>query len=82
MLNAPNMFECSMQRICEVAGTIAKNGALYKDFESAMDLFKAKGFVEGSTVDIVLFNEIMQFVYLGRKPSPNDRLDKSYITIR
>ncbi|MDF2395768.1 hypothetical protein GWQ44_09490 [Pseudomonas sp. 3MA1] len=81
MRNAPNMYDCCMGRLCEVDSTISKNGVLYNDFESAMGLFSAKGFVEGDSIEVVSFNDLMQFVYLGRRPSPNDRLDKSYITI-
>jgi hypothetical protein len=82
-LKAPNMFDCCMDRIDKVALTIAKNGLLYNDFESAMELFNSKGFVSGDTAETNEFNATMQFVYLGRKPKPNDRLDdkESYITI-
>ena len=81
MLNAPNMYECCMSRLNEVAITISKNGALYSDFEGAMALFETKGFVEGDSVEVATFNDLMQFVYLGRKPTANDRLGKSYTTI-
>lgn len=81
MHSTPNMYYCCMDRLCEVAVTISKNGVLYNDFESAMGLFKVKGFVQGDSVEVVSFNDLMQFVYLGRRPSPNDRLNKSYVTI-
>ncbi|MGG7597981.1 hypothetical protein ACQ4OD_13175 [Pseudomonas sp. WC1] len=78
---APNMYDCCMNRLSAVAVTISRNGALYSDFESAMELFNEKGFIEGDAVEVVLFNDLMQFVYLGRRPTQNNRLDKSYITI-
>lgn len=78
---APNMYDCCMNRLSAVAVTISRNGALYSDFESAMELFNEKGFIEGDAAEVILFNDLMQFVYLGRRPTQNDRLDKSYITI-
>lgn len=81
MRNAPNMFDCCMDRLCEVAAIISKNGLFYNDFESAMELFKSKGVVQGDSVEIVSFNDLMQFVYLGRRPVPNEKLDEDYLAI-
>lgn len=75
MSDAPNMFDCCMDRLTQVASTLEKNGLLYNDFESAMDLFKRKGRIQESSIEADEFNSLMDFCYLGRKPKPNDKLD-------
>lgn len=75
MNNAPNMFDCCMDRLTEVASILENNGLLYNDFESAMDLFKRKGRIHESSIEADEFNSLMEFCYLGRKPKPNDKLD-------
>lgn len=75
MNNAPNMFDGCMDRLTEVASTLEKNGLLYNDFESAMDLFKRKGHIHESSTEADEFNSLMEFCYLGRKPKPNHKLD-------
>lgn len=75
MNNAPNMYDCCMDRLKEVAAILEENGPLYNDFESAMDLFKRKGLIHESSIEADEFNSLMEFCYLGRKPKPNDKLD-------
>ncbi|MEZ8087505.1 hypothetical protein [Vibrio sp. 1S139] len=78
---APNMFDLCMKRVKIVAKTIQEKGRLYDDFESAIELYKEKGIVEGETDEISKFNNLMDFVYLGRKTRTNEKLDDkdSYI---
>ncbi|MEZ8228484.1 hypothetical protein AB4306_15175 [Vibrio splendidus] len=78
---APNMFDLCMKRVKIVAKTIQEKGRLYDDFESAIELYKEKGIVEGETDEISKFNNLMDFVYLGRKTRTNENLDDkdSYI---
>lgn len=74
--NAPNMFDCCMERLKEVASILDENGLLYDDFESAMDLFKRKGRINENSIKANEFNSLMEFLYLGRKPNPNDKIDE------
>lgn len=74
--NAPaNMFVLCMDRITEVGSMLEEKGRLYEDFEGALELFNREGRVDGDTSETSEFNSLMEFVYLGRKPKANDRLD-------
>lgn len=76
MSKAPNMFDCCMDRLVKVASTLDKNGLLYDDFESALDLFRRKGHINENSSEANEFNSLMEFSYLGRKPKPNDKADE------
>jgi len=64
---APNMYDLCNERINLVADDINKNGKLYNDFESAIEYYRLSGKVSGDTPDVIEFNSIMEFLYLGRK---------------
>nr|WP_288828380.1 hypothetical protein [uncultured Clostridium sp.] len=64
---APNMYDLCTERINLVADVINKNGKLYNDFESAIDYYRESGAINGESSDIIEFNSIMEFLYLGRK---------------
>ncbi|QHQ63401.1 hypothetical protein Ana3638_23660 [Anaerocolumna sedimenticola] len=64
---APNMYDLCTERINLVADIINKNGKLYNDFESAIDYYRESGAINGESSDIIEFNSIMEFLYLGRK---------------
>lgn len=73
--NAPkNMYISCNERLNEVDEIISKNGILYNSFESAIELYKEKGYVEGENEEIKEFNSIMEFVYLGRRVIKNNKL--------
>lgn len=80
--NAPNMFDVCSKRVMDVNDTIQTQGRLYDDFESAMALYKEKGKVKGSDLEIAEFNSLMEFSYLGRQAIKNKKLEniESYIT--
>lgn len=40
---------------------------LYTNFEEANSVYKEKGIVEGNGNDVVDFNDLMEFVYIGRR---------------
>ncbi|MBL1352951.1 MAG: hypothetical protein COA61_006420 [Zetaproteobacteria bacterium] len=77
----PNMYDLCVDRVRTVSQTIQEKGCLYDDFESAVDLYKEKGIVKGELDEITDFNNLMEFVYLGRKARLNERLQQkdSYI---
>lgn len=78
---APNMYNFCVDRVMNVSQTIQKKGRLYDDFESAVALYKDEGHVKGESDEISDFNNLMEFVYLGRKARLNERLQEkdSYI---
>jgi hypothetical protein len=80
---APDMYDLCINRVKTVAKTIKEKGRLYDDFESAIDLYKDKGVIEGKTAEIAEFNDLMEFVYLGRKARENGKLNErdSYIVM-
>lgn len=80
--NAPaSMYIVCTDRISDVEKIIKKNGLLYNNFEQAKQLYLDKGILSGNGDEILEFNSIMEFVYLGRKVEGNSNLENlnSYI---
>lgn len=74
--NAPDsMFVLCTDRINEVDQIIKRNGLLYNNFEQAKQLYLDKGILDGDTEEIMEFNSMMEFLYLGRKEEENPKLD-------
>lgn len=65
--NVPNMYDLCNERIEIVGKILEQNGKMYDDFESAVNIYYEKGRVQGQTPDVIEFNSIMEFLYLGRK---------------
>lgn len=63
----PDMYQLCKLKILEVGSVIELKGNLYSDFESALPFYQAKGILEGTEPEILEFNDIMSFLYLGRK---------------
>lgn len=81
--NGPeNMYILCKERIYEVNLTIEQRGLLYENFEEAIGLYYKKGKVEGNSKEIIEFNSLMEFVYLGRREEYNEKMKDadSYIT--
>lgn len=80
---APNMYDLCNERIRRVGNMLEQNGKLYDDFEGAIDLYYEKGIVQGDATDVLEFNSIMEFLYLGRKSRRNELLQErdSYLVI-
>lgn len=78
MNDAPDMYVLCMDRLNTVSSIIEEKGLLYNDFEGAIDLYKEKGILEGETEELIKFNSIMEFLYLGRRPKQNDRLKNQH----
>lgn len=62
-----NMYQLCKQKILKIGNVIELKGNLYSDFESALPFYQEKGMLEGTEPEILEFNDIMSFVYLGRK---------------
>ena len=69
---APNMYQLSKEKISLVGTNIKTNGLVYSDFETALPYYKAKGTLIGTEPEIEEFNDIMHFLYLGRKEKINE----------
>lgn len=80
---APNMYQLCNDKILQVGNVIKENGVLYSDFESALPFYLAKGVLSGTEPEIVEFNDIMNFLYLGRKKDLMDMTkdSNSYIVM-
>ena len=70
-----NIYVDCIDRIRSVADVIEQNGKLYKDFESAKELYEKKGHIDGDSLEAKEFNSIMEFAYLGRKVIKNEKLN-------
>lgn len=76
IFNAPeNMYVLCVDRVEQVSNVIEQNGVLYDDFESALELYKSKGIIDGDSEEIKEFNSVMDFVYLGRIAVKNKNLE-------
>lgn len=69
MISAPNMYQLCKDKISELGNVIDSGGQLYSDFESALPYYKANGILscDDSDSEGNEFNDIMNFLYLGRK---------------
>lgn len=67
MMGPQNMYEVCKRKVEMVGNAIEQRGSLYLDFESALPVYKANGVLEGTEPEIQEFNDIMEFLYLGRK---------------
>lgn len=62
-----NMYLLCKMKISQVGDVINSRGVLYSDFESALPYYKSKGILIGDDLETKEFNDIMNFLYLGRK---------------
>lgn len=63
----PNMYQLCKDKIDQVGATIRSNGLTYSDFESALPYYRQAGRVQGSTPEVQEFNDVMDFLYMGRR---------------
>ena len=66
--NSPaNMYILCKMKISEVGDMVNSRGVLYTDFESALPHYKSRGILTGDDWETTEFNDIMNFLYMGRK---------------
>ena len=63
----PNMYQLCKDKIYHVGREIHSYGLLYSDFESAIPFYRQAGRLQGTTPEILEFNDIMDFLYMGQK---------------
>ena len=61
------MYILCKRKISEVGELVNSNGVLYSDFESALPYYKLRGILTGDDLETTEFNDIMNFLYMGRK---------------
>lgn len=78
-----NMYLLCRMKISQVGDVINSRGVLYSDFESALPHYKSKGILMGDDMETKEFNDIMNFLYLGRKEKMKEISSESnpYIVI-
>ena len=62
-----NMYILCKMKISEVGDLVNSRGVLYSNFESALPYYKSKGILIGDDWETREFNDIMNFLYMGRK---------------
>lgn len=76
--DSPDMYVLCMDRLNAVSALIEEKGVLYNDFEGAIDLYKEKGIIKDEGEELMKFNSIMEFLYLGRRPKQNNLLKEKH----
>lgn len=62
-----------MDKIKKIGNEIDSKGHLYIDFESALPYYKQYRIINEDSEEIKEFNDIMDFLYFGRKTKNKDR---------
>lgn len=83
MLSAPkNMYELSVSKIEHLRGGIESKGTIYKTFEEALPYYKEHGIIpDDGTDEIYEFNDMMEFMYLGRKENEDQEIEEPFMVI-
>lgn len=78
-----DMYSQCRTRVIQVAELRNNGGISYDSFETALKYYKENGIVEGDTSDVKEFNDLMAFVYIGRKEAEEQiaSLDESQYII-
>ena len=61
-----NMYHACKEKIQTVDAALDSK-PLYSDFETAKNYYEKNGIVDGSSQEIAEFNDLMEFVYIGRR---------------
>jgi len=61
-----SMYDVCKENIQTVDAAL-KSKPLYSDFESAKSYYEQYGIVEGTSQEVTEFNDLMEFVYIGRR---------------
>lgn len=72
-----NMYILCKKKISEVGDMINNRGVLYSDFESALPYYKSNGILTGDDLETIEFNDIMNFLYMGRKEKVSELSNES-----
>ncbi|MGY3704012.1 hypothetical protein [Vagococcus martis] len=70
-----SVYEMCSRKIEEVHMQIENSGKRYTTFEDAKSLYIERGFVSGAEEEVLEFNSIMEFLYIGREKEENEKND-------
>ena len=78
-----NMYELCIDKIMKIGNEIDSKGHLYTDFENALPYYKQYGIINEDSEEIKEFNDIMDFLYLGRRAKLDDfiKLKEPYVVL-
>ncbi len=78
-----NMYELCIDKIMKIGNEIDSKGHLYIDFEGALPYYKQYGIIDEDSEEIKEFNDIMDFLYLGRRTKLDDfiKLKEPYVVL-
>lgn len=78
-----NMYELCIDKIMKIGNEIDSKGHLYIDFESALPYYKQYGIIDDDSEEIKEFNDIMDFLYLGRRTKLDNfiKLNEPYVVL-
>ena len=78
-----NMYESCIDKIMKIGNEIDSKGHLYIDFESALPYYKQYGIIDEDSEEIKEFNDIMDFLYLGRRTKLDNfiKLNEPYVVL-
>lgn len=77
-----NMYELSVSKIEQLRGKIESEGTIYKTFEEALPYYKKHGIIpDNGTDEIHEFNDMMEFMYLGRKENEDQEIGEPFMVI-
>ena len=78
-----NMYELCIDKIMKIGNEIDSRGRLYIDFESALPYYKQYRIIDDDNEEIKEFNDIMDFLYLGRKANVDNfiKLKEPYVVL-
>ena len=76
-------YELCIDKIMKIGNEIDSKGHLYIDFESALPYYKQYGIIDEDSEEIKEFNDIMDFLYLGRRTKLDSfiKLKEPYVTL-
>lgn len=78
-----NMYKLCIDKIMKIGNEIDLKGHLYIDFESALPYYKQYGIIDEDSEEIKEFNDIMDFLYLGRKANVDNfiKVKEPYVVL-
>ena len=77
-----NMYEVCQSKISQLRVRFDSKGTLYSTFEQAYPYYKERGHIDEDTEEVREFNDMMEFLYLGRKENDNIAgLEAPYLVI-
>ena len=75
------MYILCKRKISEVGELVNSNGVLYSDFESALPYYEKNGILTGTDPETTEFNDIMNFLYMGRKEKIKEISNDPYVIL-